>query len=451
MTTIIAQATPPGRGGIGIVRISGPEASLVAQGLLGRVPKPRRADYLPFYDANGQVIDQGVALFFPRPNSFTGEDVLELQGHGGPAVISLLFKRILQIPNIRIARPGEFSERAFLNGKLDLAQAEAIADLISASSEQAARCAMRSLQGEFSQQVQKLVDELIQLRISVEAAIDFPEEEIDILSETRIASRMELLSASVNSLLRDSSRGSKLLEGVRVVLAGPPNAGKSSLLNALVGDERAIVTPIAGTTRDVLHEQIHLDGIPVHIIDTAGLREAVDEIEQIGISRARQQIALADHVLLVVDSSITPTAAPRDIWPENEYQPPEQCAITVVRNKIDLTGESPGQSSDSGSTTIRLCARSGEGVELLRAHLQKSMDLPSQDENLFLARRRHLTALEEAQSHLQEGSDQLTASAASELLAESLRAAQHALGKITGEFTSDELLGEIFSNFCIGK
>ncbi|MDU7305039.1 MAG: tRNA modification GTPase [Escherichia coli] len=389
--TIVAQATPPGRGGVGILRISGLKAREVAETVLGKLPKPRYADYLPFKDADGSVLDQGIALWFPGPNSFTGEDVLELQGHGGPVILDLLLKRILTIPGLRIARPGEFSERAFLNDKLDLAQAEAIADLIDASSEQAARSALNSLQGAFSARVNHLVEALTHLRIYVEAAIDFPDEEIDFLSDGKIEAQLNNVIADLDAVRAEARQGSLLREGMKVVIAGRPNAGKSSLLNALAGREAAIVTDIAGTTRDVLREHIHIDGMPAKL------------------------------------------------------------PITVVRNKADITGETLGMSEVNGHALIRLSARTGEGVDVLRNHLKQSMGFDTNMEGGFLARRRHLQALEQAAEHLQQGKAQLLGAWAGELLAEELRLAQQNLSEITGEFTSDDLLGRIFSSFCIGK
>lgn len=449
--TIVAQATPPGRGGVGILRVSGRQAAEVAHQLLGKLPKPRYADYSPFLAADGSVLDQGIALYFPGPNSFTGEDVLELQGHGGPVILDLLLKRILALPNIRIARPGEFSERAFLNDKLDLAQAEAIADLIDASSEQAARSAMNSLQGAFSQRVHHLVETLTHLRIYVEAAIDFPDEEIDFLSDGKIEAQLNGVMADLDNVRSEARQGSLLREGMKVVIAGRPNAGKSSLLNALAGREAAIVTDIAGTTRDVLREHIHIDGMPLHIIDTAGLREAGDEVERIGIERAWGEIEQADRVLFMVDGTTTTETEPEHIWPEFMARLPERLPITVVRNKADLTGEAPGLSEVNGHSLIRLSAHNGEGIEALRDHLKQSMGFTSNTEGGFLARRRHLQALEIAAEHLVQGKDQLVNAHAGELLAEELRLAQQALSEITGEFTSDDLLGRIFSSFCIGK
>nr|WP_306242125.1 tRNA uridine-5-carboxymethylaminomethyl(34) synthesis GTPase MnmE [Gilliamella apis] len=449
--TIVAQATPPGRGGVGILRVSGPKAQDVAKAVLGILPKPRYAHYLPFLASDGTTLDEGIALFFPNPHSFTGEDVLELQGHGGPVILDLLLKRILDIPSVRIARPGEFSERAFLNDKLDLAQAEAIADLIDASSEQAAKSALSSLQGVFSKKINTLVEALIHLRIFTEAAIDFPEEEIDFLSDGKIAAELEQVIQRLNEVRQEAKQGSLLREGMKVVIAGRPNAGKSSLLNALAGRDAAIVTDIAGTTRDVLREHIHIDGMPLHIIDTAGLREASDEVERIGIERAWQEIDQADRVLFMVDSTTTNETNPEKLWPEFIERLPKNMPVTVIRNKADLTGEPLGYSEQNGYCLIQLSARTGEGITLLRDHLKQVMGFTSSTEGGFLARRRHLQALEKAAEHLNNGQYQLTTFHAGELLAEELRLAQEALSEITGEFTSDDLLGRIFSSFCIGK
>ncbi|MCA7001036.1 tRNA uridine-5-carboxymethylaminomethyl(34) synthesis GTPase MnmE [Dickeya solani] len=449
--TIVAQATPPGRGGVGILRISGRHASAVAQAVLGKLPKPRYADYLPFHDADGSVLDQGIALWFPGPNSFTGEDVLELQGHGGPVILDLLLKRVVALSGVRIARPGEFSERAFLNDKLDLAQAEAIADLIDASSEQAARSAVNSLQGVFSTRIHQLVEALTHLRIYVEAAIDFPDEEIDFLSDGKIEAMLNNVIGDLGAVRAEARQGSLLREGMKVVIAGRPNAGKSSLLNALAGRDAAIVTDIAGTTRDVLREHIHIDGMPLHIIDTAGLRDASDEVERIGIERAWQEIEQADRVLFMVDGTTTDAVEPAAIWPEFMARLPHRLPITVVRNKADVTGEPLGIEDVNTYSLIRLSARTGDGIDLLRDHLKQSMGFTSNTEGGFLARRRHLQALEQAAQHLQQGHEQLVGAYAGELLAEELRLAQQSLSEITGEFTSDDLLGRIFSSFCIGK
>ena len=449
--TIVAQATPPGRGGVGILRISGPKAALVAETVLGKLPKPRYADYLPFRDVEGSVLDQGIALYFPGPNSFTGEDVLELQGHGGPVILDLLLRRILTIDGIRIANPGEFSERAFLNDKLDLAQAEAIADLIDASSEQAARSAMNSLQGAFSSHIHQLVEALTHLRIYVEAAIDFPDEEIDFLSDGKIEAKLNEVVADLEQVRSQARQGSLLREGMKVVIAGRPNAGKSSLLNALAGREAAIVTDIAGTTRDVLREHIHIDGMPLHIIDTAGLREASDEVERIGIERAWKEIEQADHVLFMVDSTTTDATEPQEIWPEFMARLPDELPVTVIRNKADMTAEPVEFIDNTPYPLIRLSAREENGIDLLRDHLKEAVGFNSNTEGGFLARSRHLQALNAAAVHLEQGYDQLVNARSGELLAEELRLAQLELSEITGEFTSDDLLGRIFSSFCIGK
>ena len=449
--TIVAQATPIGRGGIGILRVSGPLATDVAQAVLGKCPKPRMADYLPFKDEDGTVLDQGIALFFKAPNSFTGEDVLELQGHGGQVILDLLLNRILKVKGVRIARAGEFSEQAFLNDKLDLAQAEAIADLIDATSEQAARSALKSLQGEFSNKIHALVDSVIYLRTYVEAAIDFPDEEIDFLADGKIEAKLNEIIAQLAHVRQEAKQGSILREGMKVVIAGKPNAGKSSLLNALAGREAAIVTDIAGTTRDVLREHIHIDGMPLHIIDTAGLREASDEVEKIGIKRAWDEIEQADHVLLMIDSNESQANHFQQEWAEFLAKLPKNIPVTVIRNKVDLTGETESLVQTDNFTVIRLSAQTKVGVDLLREHLKKSMGYQSSTEGGFIARRRHLVALETAADHLQRGHIQLTQFYAGELLAEELRMVQNALSEITGQFTSDDLLGNIFSSFCIGK
>ncbi|NYA47333.1 tRNA uridine-5-carboxymethylaminomethyl(34) synthesis GTPase MnmE [Haemophilus quentini] len=449
--TIVAQATAPGRGGIGILRVSGPLATEVAQAVLGKCPKPRMADYLPFKDADGTVLDQGIALYFKSPNSFTGEDVLELQGHGGQVVLDLLLKRILQIDGIRLARPGEFSEQAFLNDKLDLAQAEAIADLIDATSEQAARSALKSLQGEFSKKVNELVDSVIYLRTYVEASIDFPDEEIDFLADGKIETNLRGIINQLEDVSSEAKQGSILREGMKVVIAGRPNAGKSSLLNALAGREAAIVTDIAGTTRDVLREHIHIDGMPLHIIDTAGLRDATDEVERIGISRAWTEIEQADRIILMLDSSDPESADLRKVRSEFLAKLPTTLPVTIVRNKIDLNSAQASESEQDGYQIISLSAQTHDGIQLLREHLKQAMGFQTGMEGGFLARRRHLDALEKASEHLQIGLVQLTEFHAGELLAEELRLVQTYLSEITGEFTSDDLLGNIFSSFCIGK
>ena len=449
--TIAAVATAQGRGGVGIVRVSGPLASTLAQAICQRELQPRYAHYGPFFADAQQVLDEGLALYFPGPNSFTGEDVLELQGHGGPVVLDLLLRRCVQL-GARLARPGEFSERAFLNDKLDLAQAEAIADLIEASSEQAARNALRSLQGEFSRRVHGLTERLISLRIYVEAAIDFPEEEIDFLADGHVLNLLDGVRADLAGVLREAGQGALLRDGMTVVIAGRPNAGKSSLLNALAGREAAIVTEIAGTTRDVLREHIHIDGMPLHVVDTAGLRDTEDQVERIGVERALKAIGEADRILLVVDATAPEADDPFALWPEFLDQRPDPAKVTLIRNKADLTGESVVlEVCNDGHVTISLSAKSTEGLDLLREHLKACMGYEQTSESSFSARRRHLEALRQASAHLEHGHAQLTLAGAGELLAEDLRMAQQALGEITGAFSSDDLLGRIFSSFCIGK
>ncbi len=450
--TIVAIATPPGRGGIGIVRVSGPAATALAHTLLGAVPKPRQATFRAFRDALGHALDEGLALYFPGPNSFTGEDVLELQGHGGPVVLDLLVARLLEL-GARPARPGEFSERAFLNGKIDLAQAEAVADLIASGSVSAARAALRSLQGEFSRRVHAIVTELIALRANAEAAIDFPEEEIDVLADPGLLRHCQRIRASIAALLAPARQGCLLQEGMTVVLAGRPNAGKSSLLNALARYDRAIVSALPGTTRDVLREQIDIDGMPLHLIDTAGLRESGDEIEREGVRRARAAAAEADHVLLIADDS-----TPEDPAILAAFLPPGM-TYTMVRNKIDLSGRPPGATRvvpapDSNSplcdTEIAISAKSGTGLDALRAHLKARIGFEATSETTFSARRRHLDALNRADRALGAAASQIELRQG-ELAAEELRQAQQALDEITGVFTSDDLLGHIFATFCIGK
>ncbi len=447
--TIAAIATAPGRGGVGILRVSGPKARQVAETLVKQPLQPRHAHYCAFHSSAGEVLDQGIALFFPGPNSFTGEDVLELQGHGGPVILDLLLREITRL-GIRLARPGEFSERAFLNDKLDLAQAEAIADLIDATTEQAARNALHSLQGAFSARIHELVEALIRLRIYVEAAIDFPEEEIDFLSDGHVAREFEHIEERLAAVFREARQGALVRDGMRVVIAGRPNAGKSSLLNALSGRESAIVTSIEGTTRDVLREHIHIDGMPLHIIDTAGLRDSPDEVEQIGIQRAWEEIRQADRILLLVDARSTDEQRPEVLWPEFVAQLPDPAKLTLIRNKVDLTQESAGFLNSTGNV-LGISAVTGAGMDTLKQHLKDIMGYQQTGESGFTARRRHLDALERAQDYLRAGKAQLHGYAAGELLAEDLRQAQNALSEITGEFTPDDLLGRIFSSFCIGK
>lgn len=447
--TITALATPPGRGGVGIIRVSGPACRDIAAAVLGHCPSPRYAHYGPFYAAES-VIDEGIALLFNGPHSFTGEDVLELQGHGGPIIMDMLLERCLQL-GARLARPGEFSERAFLNDKLDLAQAEAIADLIDATSRSAAENAVRSLQGEFSQRISTLVERLIELRVYVEAAIDFPEEEIDFLADGHVANRLDSVQQALTAVRKAAGQGALLREGMSVVIAGRPNAGKSSLLNALTEQDTAIVTDIAGTTRDVLREYIHIDGMPLHIIDTAGLRDTPDAVEKIGVARAWEEIEKADRVLLLVDASTTDATDPMTIWPEFVARLPDQTRLTLVRNKIDTSAEPAGIDLSTPPPTIRLSAKTGMGVDNLKTHLKDIMGFSATTEGRFSARRRHLDALDRAMVALETGRAQLDGYGAGELLAEDLRDAQQALGEITGEFSADDLLGEIFGSFCIGK
>lgn len=439
--TIAAIATAAGRGGIGVVRISGRNLLSLANALCGVVPVPRRARFTRFLAGDGTALDEGLLLYFPAPHSFTGEDVLELQGHGGPVVLRMLLARCVEL-GARLAEPGEFSRRAFLNGRMDLAQAEAVADLIEASTEQAARSAVRSLGGEFSRRIVSLRDELIDLRMLVEATLDFPEEEIDFLQRARAFERLESISSHLNAVLRTARQGALLRDGLRVVLAGRPNVGKSSLLNALAGDERAIVTDVAGTTRDVLRETIQIEGVPLHIIDTAGLRETEDPVERIGVARSWREIANADVVVLLTDTEVGSDAT------EGDARVPSAVPRLRVINKIDLFGFAARREVVGEVPTIWLSAHSGEGVELFRAELLSIAGWQSSGEDVFIARERHLDALRRAASHV-GGARDLTA--VLELFAEELRLAHDALGEITGEFTSDDLLGVIFSRFCIGK
>jgi tRNA modification GTPase len=440
--TIAAIATAPGRGGVGVVRVSGVGLGALALTLCGRAPTPRIAHYTRFLDAEGRVIDEGILLYFAAPASFTGEDVLELQGHGGPVVMQLLLERCLQL-GARLAEPGEFTRRAFLNGKLDLAQAESVADLIEASTAAAARSAVRSLSGRFSEEVHRIVDALIDLRMLVEATLDFPEEEIDFLERARAMPRLDGIRDQLEALLDRARQGALLRSGLNVVLVGEPNVGKSSLLNQLAGEDRAIVTEIAGTTRDALRETIQIEGIPLHIIDTAGLRDTVDTVERIGIERTWREIERADVILRLVDA-VQGEVGEDDI---DRRLPPAVARITVM-NKIDLAGLAAGRSEAAGRIRLQVSARSGEGVELVRQELLRIAGWHAHGEDVILARERHLTALRRALAHVTEAGEQL---GALELFAEELRLAQEQLGEITGEFTADALLGVIFSRFCIGK
>ena len=444
--TIAAIATAPGRGGVGMIRISGSKLLPFAFALSGTTPRPRHATMADFLAADGSAIDRGLLLFFPDPHSFTGEDVLEVHGHGGPVVMQMLLARCLDL-GARLAEPGEFSRRAFLNGKLDLAQAEAVADLIDAATSSAARSAMRSLQGEFSKVVHGLTEELIDLRMLVEATLDFPDEDIDFLRKADAFGRMSRLQIKLTEVFDRAQQGKLLQSGLHVVLAGQPNVGKSSLLNRLAGDELAIVTPVAGTTRDALRSTIQIEGIPVHIIDTAGLRETDDEVESIGIERSWREIERSDVVLVVVDARTGVGEAERRIL----ARLPDRLQRITVYNKIDLCGRLPECHEEPDATAISLSARSGDGVDLLRRELLRVAGW-HQVEDVFIARERHLRALAEAQQHICAAQDIVAGVLpALELFAEELRLAQQSLAAITGEFTADDLLGVIFSRFCIGK
>jgi len=440
--TIAAIATAPGRGGIGVIRVAGTDLGPFASALSGQVPAPRRAALVDFRDAAGQPIDSGILLHFPAPHSFTGDDVLELQGHGGPVVMQLLLARCVEL-GARLAEPGEFTRRAFANGKLDLAQAEAVADLIDAATASAARSAVRSLQGEFSKEIHALVDELTELRALTEATLDFPDEEIDFLQSAAAFDRLDRVAARIAAVFDRAGQGRLLQDGLHVVLIGQPNVGKSSLLNRLAGDELAIVTAVAGTTRDALKSRIQIEGIPLHVIDTAGLRETDDEVERIGIARTWHEIERADVVLLITDAQHGIGAAERAIV---DRLPPAARRITV-ENKIDLAGGSAGRREGDDGVTLALSAKSGQGIELLRAELLAVAGWhPAED--VFIARERHLQALRAAAGHVEAAGVRLPQL---ELFAEELRLAQRELARITGEVSADDLLGDIFGRFCIGK
>jgi tRNA modification GTPase len=444
--TIAAIASAPGRGAVGVIRVSGPDVPHIAQEILGFVPMPRLAQVANFRSSNGESLDRGLALYFPAPASYTGEHVLELQGHGGALIVDLLLKRLLEL-GCRMARPGEFSERAFLNGKIDIAQAEAIADLIDAGTTAAARAAVRSMQGEFSGRIHALQAQITELRTLVEAAIDFPDEELEFLPGSVLGERMAKIMIGFESITAAARQGALLREGLNVVIAGKPNAGKSSLLNILVGDEIAIVTDQPGTTRDVLRQHVHLDGLPLNLIDTAGLRAAADVIEAEGVRRALNELGRADRVLYMLDAA---AAAPLDWRAELQELPPD-VPVTLVFNKIDLSGAAPRADESHDPPQIFLSAKTGEGVSLLREHLKTSAGYVSGESGALSARRRHLDALRRAKACVEQAVQSLTETRAFELCAEELRRAQLALGEITGEFSSDDLLGEIFSSFCIGK
>ena len=448
--TIAALASAPGRGAVGVIRVSGADVPRIAAQILGFLPAPRLAQLTNFLDARGEPIDRGLALYFPAPFSLTGEHVLELQGHGGALVCDLLLERLLEL-GCRMARPGEFSERAFLNGKIDIAQAEAIADLIDAGTTAAARAAVRSMQGEFSARIHALQARITDLRVAVEAAIDFPDEELDFLPGSVLSHSIGEILSGFESITAAARQGALLREGLNVVIAGRPNAGKSSLLNKLVGDEIAIVTDQPGTTRDVLRQHLHLDGLPLNLIDTAGLRHTENIIEAEGVRRALNELQRADRVLYILDAAAgTGTGESVDFSAALEELPPG-VPVTLIFNKIDLTGAEPQVDGSSSPPRVFLSAKTGAGLELLRAHLKASAGYSSGESGAFSARRRHLDALARAQACVVEAAETLRATHAFELFAEELRRAQLALGEITGEFTSDDLLGEIFSSFCIGK
>ena len=446
--TIAAIATPPGRGGVGVIRISGKNLRPIAVALLGKLPQPRYATYCKFLDDQGLIIDQGIALYFPNPQSYTGEDVLELQGHGGPAVMNMLLNRCLAA-GARLAQPGEFTLRAYLNNKIDLVQAESVADIIEASTAEAARCAVNSLQGHFSAKIDTLVQSLITLRTLVEATLDFPEEEIDQLYMPQITAQIEEIDSQLNRVFQSAQQGNLLQEGIKMVLIGAPNAGKSSLMNQLVEDDVAIVTEIAGTTRDTIERTIAIAGVPIHIVDTAGLRETNDSIERKGIERTLTAIKNANLVLRLIDSS---QLALHEMDPVQKYIPTEKPQLTVF-NKIDLIAATAKIEETETGSAIYLSAKTGEGVELLRQKILKiaGWQFNRAGEGIIMARQRHLEALFKAQEHLISAKALIQAGYQLELLAEELRLAQLNLSSITGEFTADDLLGVIFSQFCIGK
>ena len=446
MDTIAALATPPGKGGVGIVRISGPLSKSIAGGILKKPLTPRIASYLSFHDSSCDVLDIGIAIFFPGPNSFTGEDVLELHGHGGQFILDLLLQRVIEL-GARLAKPGEFSERAFLNDKLDLVQAEAISDLINASSAQAARSAIRSLSGEFSNTISEFLEKLIQFRIYVESSIDFSEEEIDFLAEAKVLSRLKDLRSDVNNILQVAKQGVLLNEGIKVVILGQPNVGKSTLLNGLSGRDSAIVTAIAGTTRDILRESIHIDGIPLHVSDTAGLRDTTGIVELEGIRRAWKEVEVADLILFMIDGGIGFAAKDKSLI----AQLPADIPQIFLINKIDLLDAIDQRKLIDDFSGMAISAKTGEGITALKQLIKTTIGYEHTGQGLFLARRRHLDALQRCEQALTQGYAHMEGHIAGELLAEELRIAQQALSEITGEFSNEDLLGHIFSSFCIGK
>jgi tRNA modification GTPase len=457
LDTIVAIASAPGRGAVGVIRVSGKDVPEIAQAMLGNLPAPRVAQLTNFLDGDGQPIDRGLALYFPAPASYTGEHVLELQGHGGAFVLDSLLKRLLEL-ECRMAKPGEFSERAFLNGKIDIAQAEAVADLIDAGTSAAARAAVRSMQGEFSAQIHALQAQITELRTLVEAAIDFPDEELDFVPGSVLGCRVVKIFTGFDVITAAARQGALLREGLNIVIAGKPNAGKSSLLNKLVGDEVAIVTDQPGTTRDVLRQHVNLDGLPLNLVDTAGLRTTADVVEAEGVRRAFAEFGRADRVLYILDASAANSASGArtaagggDAFAAELMELPQNVPITLVFNKIDLVGAPPSVDEWHEPPQIFLSAKTGEGLDLLKAHLLGRAGYRSGDAGALSARRRHLDALERARVCVVQAADSLSKTRAFELFAEDLRRAQLALGEITGEFTSDDLLGEIFGSFCIGK
>ncbi len=448
--TIVAQATPQGRGGVGVVRVSGEGATEIAKRLIGCVPKPRHASLQIFLDREKNQVDEGIALFFKGPNSFTGEDVLELQGHGGPIVMDTLIREIV-FAGARLAEPGEFSLRAFLNNKIDLLQAESIADLINARTQQAAKGAMNSLQGFFSKAIEQLVASLLELRVLVESSIDFPDEDVPLVQNQQFSAKLQETLARVREVNTKAQQGTLLSQGLKIVIIGRPNAGKSSLLNVLSGQDAAIVTDIPGTTRDVLREAVSLDGILVELVDTAGLRQASDQIEREGIERAQKEITLAQHLIVVIDGTETTETDPFVLFPELSDKLSSEVCISVLRNKADKTGFSLEMSKKERYTVIEASVKTGQGMDVFRAHLNSTLNSSKSEEGLFLARRRHVEALQHAEETLQSGAEQFKEVCALELLAEDLRRTQQILESITGRVTSDDLLGKIFSEFCIGK
>ena len=448
--TIVAIATPPGRGGIGVIRVSGPDSAELAKTVLGTTPEPRRVHYGAFSDSQGTVLDEGIALYFKQPNSFTGEDILELQGHGGPVVLDMILQHLIKL-GCRMARPGEFSERAFLNDKINLTQAEAIADLIDSSTQQAARSALNSLQGSFSKLIDELIEQLVDLRGYLEASIDFPDEDLDLLAEDKISPRIKNIQSQVGSTLKQAKQGALIKDGIQVVIIGKPNAGKSSLLNCLAGSSRAIVADIEGTTRDILEEQINIDGLLVNFIDTAGLREPKDTIEEEGIRRALKRLESADCVLLLEDATGHDQAVI-----DSKYTAQLPTGIPIIRliNKVDLTNATPGLTTadaDHPYPTLHISAKQNLGIDQFKNYLKEIMGFNRTSESNFTARRRHLDSLTDTDSILSDALTQWTATGAAELLAEDMRAAQKRLETITGEFSNEDLLDVVFSGFCIGK